>query len=51
MTQAAIATPSATERDALMGAARERTLVELFRRKAELHAEEPAPAAWPSAGR
>jgi long-subunit acyl-CoA synthetase (AMP-forming) len=45
MTQAAIATPSATERDALMGAARERTLVELFRRQAELHAEDPAPAA------
>jgi long-chain acyl-CoA synthetase len=42
MTPAAVAAPSPTERDILMGTLRERTLVELFRRQAELHADDPA---------
>jgi long-chain acyl-CoA synthetase len=42
MTQAISEIRPAAERETLMGATRERTLVELFRRQAELHASDPA---------
>lgn len=42
MTQTPVALRPAVERETLMGATRERTLVELFRRQAELHAADPA---------